>query len=407
MDSLHRSAVECLLRTGEIQWPGGVTQPTLIDSWTRQRGATQMKPDTKRNKRWELSLNGKDLELTYQTVTSPCWGMSYNKSPDYVAFLNDGICTHDEIRQLLSASLAQRHLREAVKAFLSRSVSHLIVDEAFDLNELDARLVRCAIDSGVGVTLVGDPWQALYEWRGARPDLVHDLLADYPFETMPLPDSFRFKSPQTINLAADLREGKPITLATTTQLADIALAAEWEHLQISGSDIIPLSFGRLDCQTDASIALLLDQVTQARLSQRAMNLEESLRCLRLIDNPPDLTSTMSLLRDPSITVNEIMVHLRNATKIEGKRQPALPAKRKASRQRRLRLLREWLTCDRPYVQGLSVHQAKGREWTHVKVVVGAKGLASLSAGLDNSEEDHRMLYVALTRASEGAWLHSK
>ena len=71
-----------------------------------------------------------------------------------------------------------------------------------------------------------------------------------------------------------------------------------------------------------------------------------------------------------------------------------------SRLARLSLLRDWLTVDRRYVENLSVHQAKGREWRRVDVVLDATASTILDAGLDGTREDHRKLYVALTRGSE-------
>lgn len=49
----------------------------------------------------------------------------------------------------------------AATACLGRSYCHLIVDESFDMNVIDALVVERAIDPGVTVTLVGDPWQSL------------------------------------------------------------------------------------------------------------------------------------------------------------------------------------------------------------------------------------------------------
>ena len=62
---------------------------------------------------------------------------------------------------------------EAITSCLGRSYCHIIVDESFDMNLLDTRVIEHAIDAGVTVTLVGDPWQSLYEFRGASPCLLY------------------------------------------------------------------------------------------------------------------------------------------------------------------------------------------------------------------------------------------
>ncbi len=112
MDGLHRQLVEFLLRTGRIQWPGGIVRPTILDSWARQRGATRISDRGPRNQRWELALHGERLGIDYRVVSLPCWGMSYGKKQDYVNSLVEGVCTHDEIRQLVGLALGRNDLRE-------------------------------------------------------------------------------------------------------------------------------------------------------------------------------------------------------------------------------------------------------------------------------------------------------
>lgn len=50
----------------------------------------------------------------------------------------------------------------------------LLVDEAQDLSELEYRLVKMWGEYASAVMLVGDPWQSLYTWRGAHPELFRD-----------------------------------------------------------------------------------------------------------------------------------------------------------------------------------------------------------------------------------------
>ncbi|MGA4545618.1 3'-5' exonuclease [Uniformispora flossi] len=50
------------------------------------------------------------------------------------------------------------------------------------------------------------------------------------------------------------------------------------------------------------------------------------------------------------------------------------------------------------VLGLTTHQAKGREWDTVAVRLENSDTLALRSGLNRENEDHRKLYVALTRA---------
>ena len=50
------------------------------------------------------------------------------------------------------------------------------------------------------------------------------------------------------------------------------------------------------------------------------------------------------------------------------------------------------------IPGLTIHQAKGREWDHVGVRFSDGEIGRVAAGLDSTVEGDRALYVALTRA---------
>jgi DNA helicase II / ATP-dependent DNA helicase PcrA len=47
---------------------------------------------------------------------------------------------------------------------------------------------------------------------------------------------------------------------------------------------------------------------------------------------------------------------------------------------------------------MTIHQAKGREWNRVGVILNDVEIERLNSGLQRSNEDDRQLYVAITRA---------
>ena len=101
------------------------------------------------------------------------------------------------MRDVLFAALQrQPDWQQAILEMLTASTAHLLVDEVFDANELDLMIADLACEANVPVTLVGDPWQALYGFRGARPDLVPKVLSARQFRSLPLSYSFRFQSPE-------------------------------------------------------------------------------------------------------------------------------------------------------------------------------------------------------------------
>src|SRR5205807_1734321 len=145
---------------------------------------------------------------TGRRVVSPRAGIG--SLDDFHRHLNAGRCTHEEVRDVLVAALRFPAMREAIVKLLSSSVAHVVVDEIFDANNLDLALVDLACEANIAVTLVGDPWQALYGFRGARPELVPKILTKWEFESLPLSHSFRFQSQEMKDLSACLREGRPV-----------------------------------------------------------------------------------------------------------------------------------------------------------------------------------------------------
>lgn len=57
---------------------------------------------------------------------------------------------------------------------------HILVDELQDINYASGRLVK-ALDGGRGIVwAVGDPWQSIFQFRGASPSSLLDFYKDYP-----------------------------------------------------------------------------------------------------------------------------------------------------------------------------------------------------------------------------------
>ena len=67
-----------------------------------------------------------------------------------------------------------------IRGALRRRCAHLLVDEFQDVNEVQYRLVRLMAGDGWGLFVIGDPDQAIYGFRGARPECFDALLADFP-----------------------------------------------------------------------------------------------------------------------------------------------------------------------------------------------------------------------------------
>lgn len=59
-------------------------------------------------------------------------------------------------------------------------IRYLLVDEYQDTNSSQYRLIRLLMGDRGGITVVGDDDQSIYAWRGARPENLSILQADFP-----------------------------------------------------------------------------------------------------------------------------------------------------------------------------------------------------------------------------------
>ncbi|WP_162958815.1 UvrD-helicase domain-containing protein [Nocardia yunnanensis] len=174
LDTIMSDLLHDLLRGGLVEWPGAKTlwpngnvKLEVRDSWASCGGTTSTRSI------YELGLTGRSL--TFKDKFAEKFA---NRVPavNIVPHMLQGICTHDDVRTILEHALARPDYAARIQERLGQQIRALVVDEVFDANELDIAIIEAAIAAGVAVTLVGDPWQALYLFRGAKPHVVPDLL---------------------------------------------------------------------------------------------------------------------------------------------------------------------------------------------------------------------------------------
>lgn len=409
LDSLLYELVRHLLVTGAIRWPGGHTELIVLDTWRGQTGARYLLAE--QGFRRVAALNGGSITSTGSRIRHGAYGIGAKKA--FEAQLEAGVCTHDDIRAVLRGVLESETLRSLVAEYLTATISSLIVDEIFDANDLDLAVILLAGQCNIPTTLVGDPWQALYEFRGARPELVPNLVETQGYRTYQITHSFRFLNPAMRDLATQLRQGMGVELQTgSTADIDVVLAPEWDMLWQTDLRVLPLSFGRVDNQTDAAIVLLLDQVVSAHFGRPAIFAQEALTLLGL-DPAIVRTDGAAVLRPVIETLSSAtddaaaagIRQLRHSLKDLGspRQLRALPLTSEAAQ--RARLLALALRLQQPKcIPGMTIHQAKGREWSAVGVRLKPSQIARIREGLSERNSDDRALYVALTRAREMVYL---
>jgi DNA helicase-2/ATP-dependent DNA helicase PcrA len=119
--------------------------------------------------------------------------------------------------------------------------------------------------------MVGDPWQALYGFRGARPEQVPGLVQEARFIQRHLRTSFRWKGAEQAPLADRPRAGQGVTLSEgQAESMDVLLALQWKPLWEAGPHVLPRAYGSATGHIhEAACTLLLSEVTQRTFGENA------------------------------------------------------------------------------------------------------------------------------------------
>ena len=144
LDALHCELVRYLLVSGTLRWPGGHTDLTVLDTWRGQDGCRYLLPD--QGYRRVATLNGRNVTSSGERITRTGYGIGTKAA--FESYLRAGVCTHEEIRAVLSRVFLKDGLRAALEEYLRTTTSALIVDEVFDANHLDVALIKLARAGG-------------------------------------------------------------------------------------------------------------------------------------------------------------------------------------------------------------------------------------------------------------------
>jgi len=88
-------------------------------------------------------------------------------------------------------------------------VRHLLVDEYQDTNLSQYELIKQLVQTHFGLSVVGDDDQSIYAWRGARPENLAQLNADFPnLNVIKLEQNYRSTS-RILNVANHLIRNNP------------------------------------------------------------------------------------------------------------------------------------------------------------------------------------------------------
>ncbi len=398
LDTLVYDLLIHLLAVRRLRWPGGHVQLDVHDSWRILAEQSWMRTEV------SLQLRGADVAVVRRTARRGAVRVSPR---DFETAVAAGKCTHEEVRQVLTQALGRQGVIDTIVERLAATTRALIVDEVFDANDLDIAVVELAARAGVVLTVIGDPWQALYGFRGANPDAVPGLVKRTGSTRLPLTQSFRWRSGEQALLADTLRAGSGATLPSISHggcdEVDVVLACWWKHLWEVGPHVLPMAYqSARGNPPEAAATLLLNHLTRSVFGEDATYLTDALSTLRITDQdaPRQLEGALQAVLDTLAVPGKPALNTAY-TALVAAVQTVSPRSFPAARGNytgRLDMLRSRLAYTRRLIPGMTVHQAKGREWERVGARLTDAERRHLLGGLSHDNEVHRQLYVACTRA---------
>lgn len=402
LDEMHVRTLAMLISSGSVSWPRNVDGFEVVDDYSADSKFSRVQAGS--YKRFAFLTKRHTIGSVSREVTTPTLGLRHGFT--HLSVLQRGLISHEDVRSVLTDAYGRQDLRALIADFIKLNYRSLIVDEIYDAASLDITLIETARDAGIRVTVVGDPRQALYGWRGATPDLVPGLIAGPPaFRVYNLSASFRFRGPQMPTVTKELRAGRGVTLpAGESTDVDVALGHQWARLWEVGDNILPLAFKSSGSNLDAAIVLLLDTVVQEAFNIPAFGREQALIRLGLAESTDEqrhevfrpILRAVAQLIDPA----DIVAMIKDGVKTLGSKVVIRGGPGDSARHASLRRLGARLTHAQPLIQGLTVHQAKGRQWPRVGVVLTERARRLLESGLRPLIDDDCVVYVAITRAEE-------
>lgn len=338
---------------------------------------------------------------------------AYAKVVDRYAALKRrrGVVDFDD---LLADLLAQMERDPMFADVVRWRFRHLFVDEAQDLNPLQHAVLEAVRGGRPDLCLVGDHRQAIYGWNGADPSTLLEVERRYPGVTVvSLTGNYRC-SPQIVRAGAAALRAAAIDDDTESRRPDtralqvVACADEHDEARRVGQLVRDLAqrhgltrvavLARTNDQLDtlgrAITAAGLPVVRAAGTSLLDRTIAEAARCTSreqlaqwveavwASDEVPAVRSRVAEEVDRFLTSNE-------------------PGG-----------FRAWLEVRQPFddlepdddgaISLLTFHAAKGREWEAVVVTGVEDGLVPHTSAVTEVQrvEEARLLYVALTRASD-------
>jgi DNA helicase-2/ATP-dependent DNA helicase PcrA len=342
-------------------------------------------------------------------------------------------------------------LEQAVAAIESGAripYTHVLVDEFQDGSAAQNLLLAALAARGCQLMAFGDPEQAIYGFAGNHYTPLDQVVASAM--VMPLPESHRLTN-QNAALAmavagkntqniVTMRDGVKPVLVSSRGPSEQSRAVVRDVQQLLEQGVDPSSIAVL-ARAKATLkaieqSLLASDINTARkgVERDTRHVQRVLRLVRLVERhaktqqPIDADAMTHVFRKVSLVGKQDWKKMARSLR-KAASSPSLEGRYKACRDIYLQVLggvrnhpkaqhdiNSWLAkCrdyassiemlratkeEKPVVQTMTIHAAKGGEWDHVLVVGVADGELPIFHAKSEAAlaEERRLLYVAITRA---------
>lgn len=315
--------------------------------------------------------------------------------------LRSGIISYEHLHRLVDCVYASRTLSAIAVDWIKKCYRSIIVDESYDMNPRNLSFVDLCYQAGLSITIIGDRWQAIYKWRDAEPFQVVSYVEEPSrgFVSYKLEKSYRFEQPEVAQAVVELRNGGKFTLEVGSSAdIDVALASKWQSLWFLGDNIMPLSFGAPRTVSDALSCLFLNSLLERSFGLASFYFDEAVNLLNISHQSLVLferfvvESVLHRLDSGRCIGSEFVEYIGAQCREIGWSDDLISRLDYLDLEKKLSLLAR-RSSGVKLIPGMTVNQAKGREWDRVGV-----WFSKLPEVLDINIEHHRKIYVAVTRS---------
>lgn len=337
-------------------------------------------------------------------------------------------------------------------------VKELVVDEVQDSSDADFAIYDWLLSRGAARTMVGDPDQAIYGFRGGRVGNLLALCADQLVDKATLEDNYRSATSVCAaaqrlisrNAARYEKRTAPVTDAEGSACA-CEFPREDQELAWLAQDVRQANDGRdwKECAVLCRTNWLAQRVAKGlqsysipvfrrgelrtpddwwkarRLASACADLDNPELALRAVEvlrgkqaaddlrrrsyldmRPASARDLLPMADDTPaavvVALNELAVLSSESVALLARLADGVPPGGSAS-DLILAMDRETdvRETDEPGVAVCTMHSAKGLEWDYVWVVGCEDGTTPITRGDADLEEERRLMYVAMTRARSG------